>query len=138
MSENVTSLQDIARALDRRNAERPIYVYQVPKSIADVTGVTSIGLVELTPNEMLRATRATSDQREQMVFEMAKLSWRQINGKAIHVDDDTSSAEEAWACSKPGWAKLRTLVTQAYNRINNPSKEENDAFLASESVTVGQ
>lgn len=138
MSENVTSLEDIARALDKRDADRPLYVYQVPKAIAFLTGVTSIGLVELTPKEMIAAQRAAGDTKEQMLFEMAKRSWRQLNGKAIHVDDDGATAEEAWACAKPGWAKLRTLVTQAYNRINNPTKEENDAFLESESVTVGR
>lgn len=136
MAENVTSLQDIARALEERD-ERPVYVYKVPKSIAELTGVQTIGLVEITPKEMIQATRRSDNVKEQALFEMAKLSWRQINGKAIHVDDDAASAEEAWACSKPGWAKLRTLVIQAYNKVNNPTAEENEAFLASESVTVG-
>ncbi len=139
MAENVTSLQDIAAALDKEHrADRPLYVYQVPKALAQITGVHSVGLVELTPKEMLLAQTRGEQDRGKMLFEMVKLSWRQVNGRAIHTDDDNSTAEVEWSRSDPGWAKLRTLITQAYNRINNPSTEENDTFLASESVTVGR
>jgi hypothetical protein len=130
----VHSLEDIHRAISSAD-ERPIYTYKIPPSIARSTGVTSVGLVELTPKEMIAAEgRGTS--RSEVAFELVKESWRRIDGRPITTGDGSTDVE--WARSGAGWTKLRTLVGQAYNRIHNPEAAENEAFLASEAVSIGR
>lgn len=130
----VHSLEDIHAAIAKRD-ERVVYTFTVPPQIAQETGVKTIGLVELTPQELLIAqARGGSDQRA-MGFECVKESWRAINGKRITTGD--GSADVEWAKSAPGWAKLRTLIAQAHASLHNPSDAEMGAFLLSRSATVG-
>lgn len=130
----VHSLEDIHSALAPKS-NRIVYTYTVPKEIASLCGVSSVGLVELTPNEMLLAQARGGDDRGQILFEMVKESWRRVDGRPIFTGD--GSADVAWGSDKPGMNKLRTLLTSAFNKINNPEKTDNESFLASVSVTVG-
>jgi hypothetical protein len=137
---NVTSIQEVAAALEAaRNPSagaRPLYVYTVPPAIAAVTGVTHVGLVELTPGEMLTAQRRGGGDQGATLFEMIKESWRRVNDRAIHTGD--GSADLEWGKDAPGYSKLRTLLATAYNSIHNPTPTENGAFLATQTVTVGK
>jgi hypothetical protein len=130
----VHSLEDIHSALAPKT-NRVIYTYKVPADIAAQCGISSVGLVELTPNEMLLAQSRAGDDKGQTLFELVKESWRRVDGKPIHTGD--GSADVAWGQDKPGMNKLRTLLTGAFNKINNPKKDENEAFLASETASVG-
>lgn len=131
----IHSLEDIHNALAPKN-ERPLFVYKVPAGIAANTGVSSVGLVELSPNEMILVQRRGGDDKAAIMFEMVKESWRMMNGAPITTGD--GSADAAWSREGVGWTKLRTLLTSAMNKIHNPTKDDNDAFLASESVQVGR
>jgi hypothetical protein len=131
----VHSLEDIHDAL-KKAPERPLYVYKIPKELAELTGVVTVGLVELNPNELLAAQRRAGDDRGALMFELVKESWRQINGKYITTGD--GSADLEWSRSEAGWTKLRTLLSSAHAKIHNPTKADDAGFLASESVQVGR
>lgn len=126
----VHSLQDIGDALAARNENRVIYTYTVPKKLAAECGVSSIGVVELTPDEMLRAQARSGGNQVAVGFELSKECLRRVDGKPVHLGD--GSADVAWAKN----AKLRTLIAQAYSDVHNPSKDDSDSFLDSRSVST--
>ncbi len=137
MAEGATvhSIDEITQALAAREADRPIYTYTIPKVLAQLTGVVTIGMVELTTQEMIMAQQRGGEQRLAVGFELAKAAWRRKNDERLSLGD--GSVDLAWASNKPGMTKLRTLLTQAYADLHNPKEDENAAFLASQSVQIG-
>lgn len=131
---NVHSIEDITSALEAP-AKRVVYTFDVPKAIAQLTGVKTVGIVELTPQEMMTAQARGGASNIGTGFELAKECWRRLDGKPIHTGDGT--ADVAWSKDAPGWSKLRSLIAQAYQDVHNPAKEEADTFLASRSVKLG-
>ena len=131
----VHSIDEITQALGQREAERPMYTYTVPKALAELTGVRTIGIVELTTQEMVMAQQRSSGPSLSTGFELAKACWRRLNNERLTLADGSVDIE--WASQKPGRSKLRTLITQAYADVHNPKEAENQDFLASQSVSIG-
>jgi hypothetical protein len=129
------SIEDIHSALAAAD-HRTLFTYQVPKDIAAMTGVKSVGMVELAPKDMIAAQRRGGEDKAAIMFELVKESWRRVNDKVITTGD--GSADIEWCRTEPGWTKLRTLLSQAYAKIHNPKDSENADFLASETVSLGR
>lgn len=111
---------------------RALYLFDVPKALSDAVGVSQVGMVELTAEEELMATKRAQGDAFRLAYELAKESLRSIDGRAVGAADGT--ADVAW--SKMG-AKLRQLVMSAYNLLHSPKQEEQAGFLASRQVQVG-
>ena len=51
---------------------RPKHVFQIPASMAEATGVQSVGLVELTAIEEMQATKKAGTDTMRIAFELAR------------------------------------------------------------------
>lgn len=112
--------------------KRAKHVFEVPARIAKDTGIANITVVELTCEEELMATRRAGGDTIRLSFELAKECLREVNGKPMSTGD--GSADAFWNASHV--TKVRTLIIGAYNKINSPSVDENDAFLKSYKATT--
>lgn len=130
----VHSLEDIAVALEKRASTRVVYTYKLPPKLAQLIGYDSVGVVELTPAEMLKAQARAGASNVAIAFELAKECWRKLGAVPLTTLDE--SADSVWGKDAPGYAKLRGLIVQAYQDVHNPTKEENEGFLASQSASV--
>jgi hypothetical protein len=111
---------------------RPKHVFQIPASMAEATGVQSVGLVELTAIEEMQATKKAGTDTMRIAFELAKSSLVEMNGKTL--SRASGEHDGAWQNMHP---KIRSLVIQAYTRIHQPENDEVDGFLESAKVEVG-
>ncbi len=114
------------------HAPRALHLFDVPKSIGEAIGVQQVGLVELTAEEELMATKRAQGDAFRLAYELAKEALRSIDGRVLTAAD--GSTDVAW--SKMG-AKLRQLVMSAYNVLHSPKQEEQASFLGSRQVQVG-
>lgn len=111
---------------------RPKHVFQIPAGMAEATGVSSVGLVELTAIEEMQATKKAGSDTMRIAFELAKSSLVEMNGKPL--SRANGEHDSAWQTMHP---KIRSLVLQAYTRIHQPESDEVEGFLGSATVEVG-
>ena len=111
--------------------ERTLHTFTVPKRLAN--GITSVGMVELTPNEELRATKRAGDDTIKLAYELAKQALVQINGEPVSEADST--VDKVWDHDMS--SAVRHLVITAYGKVNAPEKEDIADFLNSQTVSAG-
>lgn len=116
---------------DAKLRDRAVHIFKIPESLAQ-HGVSEIGLVEMTMEEELLATRRSRGDAVRLAYEYAKECLRVVDGKVIRTSD--GSADRAWASLHP---KVRQLVIRAYGVMHQPKAEEDSAFLESHEVRVG-
>lgn len=111
--------------------QRPIHVFQVPVGLVTY-GITSIGMVELTANEEIMATKRSNNNPMQLGYELAKESLRMVDKKKVSTVDGTADA--VFNNMHP---KVRTLLAQAYTEIHSPKDSDSKDFLSSREYTAG-
>lgn len=124
----------ITEQLADRNSrlnDRVIHTFKIPETLAS-HGVKEIGLVELTMEEELLATRRSRGDAVRLAYEYAKECLRVVDGKTVRTVD--GSADKVWGALHP---KVRQLVIRAYGVLHQPKMEEDSAFLESHEVRVG-
>lgn len=95
-----------------------------PSARVRSTDPESFVIRELTQGEIYNARKAGGADRDKRIEEMAKTSITLINDHAV----DYFQADAAWGI----WStKIRSLATQAFNRIHTTTDEEDAAFFAS-------
>jgi hypothetical protein len=115
-----------------RATSRPVYSYKFKKDIADKTGINSIGLVELTMDEMLLVLNRCGNNSLRFLYEAPLESIRKANGQKITTVD--GSSDRIWnALGEKG----RQYVIGAYGKIHTPDASDMKDFLADETVEVG-
>lgn len=134
MSDAVMETARELAAGERTRASRPQYMFEVPPEIAKMTGITSVGMVELTAGEELMAAERARGSQFRLGLEVAKESLRSINGKPVNTGD--GSIDVVWDSQREGMSYLRQLVLAAYTDIHNPKVEDLKAFLRSRTVRV--
>jgi hypothetical protein len=108
---------------------RAVYVYTVGDDIHPE--IKAVGLVELTAEDEIAATRRARGDQIRLAFELAKQSLAEVDGKRVSLGDGT--ADRAW--NRLG-ARLRNLVLQAFTEIHTPDEKATDTFRASRKVEV--
>lgn len=108
---------------------RPVYVYNLPASVAGV--ISSIGIVELTANEELMAAKRAAGDTHRLAYELALQSLAEVNGNPVALKD--GSADKAFNDMGP---KVRQLLMQAYAKIHGPEDSVVADFLQSQTVRV--
>lgn len=131
VAEAVESPQKLSQGVPVEKG-RPLYEYTIPETLAGKFGVKSVGLVELTAEEEIFATKRSRNDVVRLGFELAKESLRTVDGKPVSTTD--GSADRAWQLMHP---KIRQLVVGAYGDIHNPSDQEAAVFRKSLQVRVG-
>lgn len=114
-----------------RNNDRPVHIFKIPESLA-IHGIKEVGLVELTMEEEMLATRRSRGDAVRLAYEYAKECLRTVDGKVVRTTD--GSSDKIWNAMHP---KVRQLVIRAYGVLHQPQTEEDSAFLASHEVKVG-
>lgn len=112
-----------------QDSDRIIHRFEVPASVPGE--IRSLGMVEITADEELKAEarcKGASDKRAQ---EMAKQSIVEINGEAVRIGD--GSVDKAWNSMHP---KVRTLVASAWVKLHLANDDEVEGFFASRTSSV--
>jgi len=108
---------------------RPTYRYTIPSRIG--SDVRKVGLVQLTSNEELMATKRSRNDTARLAYELAKQALVEVDGERVGVAD--GSVDKAWDRLLP---KVRTLVMSAYAELHAPQEEDVSDFLQSQQVQV--
>jgi hypothetical protein len=61
--------------------QRPVYQFEVPEQLAN--GVTSVGLVELSADEEIMATKRSRGDTMRLAYELAKQALVEVNGAKV-------------------------------------------------------
>ena len=109
--------------------ERVIHRFTVPNSVPG--DVRSVGLVEMTAEEELRAEQRCKGASDKRAQEMTKQALVEVNGQPVSFGD--FSIEKAWSAMHP---KLRTLVATAWVKLHLAEDSEVDDFFASRTSSV--
>ncbi len=120
----------IQERVAQAQTDRPIYRYTIPANIAN--GTKSVGLVLLTTDEELRATKRSHTDTHRLAYELSKQALVEVDGKPVNEGD--GSIDTAWDAMSP---KVRGLVLVAYASLHTPEDEETTSFLKSQQVSVG-
>lgn len=111
---------------------RAKYEFTFPASVSDDIGIKNITIMELSPNEEIRAAKRAENDAFTLVQEMAKESIKQVDGRPVSTGDDSVDVV---------WGQLgsigRSLVMNAIQAISQPQKADVQSFLLSRKVTVG-
>ena len=118
-------------AVAHGTAARAIHTYKIPKKL-HIHGITSIGLVELTPGEESMALKLVGTEYSRIGQEYPKMALRAVNGNPVGVAD--GSVDAAYAKMPP---PIRGLLSKAYAALHNPTDEDTESFLESHEVSVG-
>lgn len=108
---------------------RPIFEFDIPEPLAD--GIKKVGLIELTADEELQATRRSRGDTHRLAYELAKQSLSEVNGEKVGLAN--GSVDKAWNDMSP---KIRNLVLTAYAELHAPPENAAEAFLKSRKVKV--
>lgn len=111
------------------NENRVIHVYDIPAPMAN--GVQKVGLVELTAQEELQATKRSHGDSMRLAYELAKQSLVEVNDQKVSLAD--GSADEMWNKMSP---KVRNLVLTAYADLHAPPEGAIEGFLKSHQQRV--
>lgn len=102
-----------------------IWTFNVPKKLSDVTGIKSIGIVEMRVEDEVMATRRANGDRARLAWELALQALVRANGKEVSIAD--GSADIVFN-KHP---KLRNLIVTAYGQVHQPEEDEAKDFLGS-------
>lgn len=116
----------------RANQSRELHVFTVPKHMAELYGIETVGLVELKASEEEKAAKRAGTNPMTLGSESAKESLRMVNGKAVSTFDGT--VDTAWDTMHP---KIRNMVISAYGKLHQPAQDEGMSFLESQTTSVG-
>lgn len=107
-----------------------------PDNLQKETGFKSVTLRELSPGaESAALSRAAMDGAK-LMHELVKESLVRavkVEGETMEITTADETVDIFWSSLGP---KGRTLVTAAYNHINQPKPAEAADFLASASISV--
>jgi len=109
---------------------RPVHVFDVPRVVDSEH--KNVGLIELTADEELVATKRSHGDTMRLAYELAKQSLVEVNGQPVSAAD--GSVDAAFNKMTP---KLRQLVLGAYAELHAPPEEASQAFFKSRKVRVG-
>ena len=116
---------------------REVSVYTVPARLTMGGAFVTLGFVQLTMTEELRAS-ARGNQgvegtiQERLLLESIKESLRQINGQPVSLAD--GSTDMAFGKMTP---QLRQFCAMGYNDCNGTTEADRAGFIASRSDSVG-
>lgn len=119
----------------KAKSHREVYKFAVPDRVVAELGdkaIKTIGLVVLTSEEELRATKRAGGDSARLAWELAKQSLTRVDATVLREDD--GSIDSAWRSMHP---KIRMLVLTAYTKLHTPEQSEIDDFLGSQKVIVG-
>jgi hypothetical protein len=119
----------LAEAVEK-SSSRPVFVYDMPEGVIDT--IKSVGLVELTAEEELTATKRSRGDHMRLAYELAKQCLVEVNGAPVSLGD--GSADKVWGSMGP---KARNLVLTAYAEMHAPAEDMAQLFLKSRKVRVG-
>lgn len=108
---------------------RTIHRFNIPASIPG--DVRSIGLVEITADEELRAEQRCKGASDKRAQEMAKQALVEVNGQPVSFAD--GSVDKAWLNLHP---KVRVLLASAWVRLHLANDDEVESFFASRTSSV--
>lgn len=111
------------------NAERPLFVYTVPNKGAfagDAMAGKTVGLVELTLAEEMRGSSGPGSSATEQLVRCVIISLRMVDGARVNEGD--GSADRAFASFS---ARVRALVTSAYQRMHGAAQSDVDGFINS-------
>jgi hypothetical protein len=116
-------------AKQRPANNREIHTFTIPPPLQN--GIKTVGLVELTAEEELNATKRAQGDGLRLAYEMTKISLVEIDGKTlVRSEGDTDAAFERMH------PKVRSLVVSAFNSLHAPDDKETLDFLKSRSSRV--
>jgi hypothetical protein len=118
------------QSLQSQGAEKVVYQYNVPEKVGRGE-IQTVGLVELTAEDELEASRMSKSDTSKMAFELAKRSLVEVNGERLKPGVET---ERTWNRMP---AKVRSLVLQGYVQIHTPQDEDTSDFLESRMAKIG-
>lgn len=110
---------------------RVVNEFDVPRELCGRDGAT-IGVVELTPDEELMASRRSGGDQMALAIELAKGALAEVDGKPVTLGDGTT--DTAWNQFP---AAVRALVVTAYAEVNTPSQKVVQGFIKSRRVKAG-
>jgi hypothetical protein len=131
--EPVRSIDDLMLQDVHAREQRLVHEYDIPKVLSDECGYRMVGVVSLSADEELMATRRAAGDQVRLAFELAKEALRFVDDQKVSTADGT--VDRIWI--KPDFSKVRTLVVTAYNETNQPTQESTQAFLKSRRVRAG-
>lgn len=108
---------------------RVIHRFSVPDSIPGE--IRSLGLVEITAEEELKAEQRSKGAPDKRAAEMAKQALVEVNGEAVKFID--GSVDRAWNTMHP---KVRTLLASAWVKLHLANDDEVESFFASRTSSV--
>lgn len=111
--------------------QRPVHLFTIPPKLAAEAGVSEVGLITLTSDEELAATKRGNRDTAKMATELAKTALVEADGKALKLGD--GSVDTFWKTLDP---RLRQLVLTAYAELHGADEEDSKAFLASRKARV--
>lgn len=115
-------------ALENRS-NREVHTFYVPEKVGG--NIKSVGLVELTAEEELMASKRSKGDFTRLAYEMAKISLAEMNGKPLSQLD--GSIDNAWSSMSSG---VRRLVMTGFNKIHELPEGAEDDFLKSQQTRV--
>jgi hypothetical protein len=111
---------------------RVVYTYDVPQILhRGDDPVTSVGLVELSADEEMLATKRARNDGVRLAYELAKQSLVEVNSKPVSVVD--GSSDTVWNRMSP---QVRNLVLQAFAELHTPPEGAIEVFLKSRQARV--
>lgn len=110
---------------------RPIHTFDVPEALAAVSGIKSVGMVELNALDEMQAAKKAKGDAMRLAYELSKAALVEVNGEKLSAAD--GSLESAWLRMNP---KVRSLVLAAYGDLHSPPDGSVDDFLKSRQVKV--
>lgn len=111
--------------------ERAVHTFTFSKKLA-TTEVQSIGIVQLTSDEEVMATKRSANNPANMAQNLVLQALASVNGKPVTLVD--GSTETAWNKFSP---KQRGLLIAAYAELHTPEDSDVEDFLKSQRVQVG-
>jgi hypothetical protein len=111
--------------------ERPVHTFTFPKKFT-AAEVRSVGLVQLTSDEEIMATKRAANNPANMATNLVLQALVEVNGKPVSLTD--GSTETAWKKFSP---KQRGLLLAAYAELHTPEDSDVEDFLKSQKVQVG-
>ena len=112
-----------------QESDRIIHRFTVPASIPG--DIRSLGLVEITAEEELKAEARCRGASDKRAAEMAKQAIVEVNGEAVRIAD--GSVDKVWNGMHP---KVRTLLASAWVKLHLADDDEVESFFASRTSSV--
>jgi hypothetical protein len=116
----------------RKVTARPVYVFTVPAEEVQEIGVSRMGFVKLTGNEVNNATQRCRNNMVRLSFELALESLRKVDDVKVSTADGT--ADRVWdKMGMKGWS----FAIAAYGKLHTPEESRMESFLGSMVVEAG-